>query len=130
MKLFQKKQPKKHPGRPKGSLNKPKEPVTSEIKKLSPELQELMAKKIAQVTEKLTDELNKQNLLIENSLDYKYLLKLVRLVDTNRDLEINITTKDGCNISIRNKPEEYKMDSWEDMLESLPEDDRGNITIK
>lgn len=130
MNLFQKKPPKKPRGRPKGSLNKPKEPVTNEIKKLSPELQELMAKKIAQVTEKLTDELNKQNLLIENSLDYKYLLKLVRLVDCNKDLEINITTKDGANISIRNKPEEVKMDSWEDMLESLPEDDRGNITIR
>ena len=127
--LFQKKTPKKHPGRPKGSVNRPKETVAMEVKKLPPELQELMAKKIDIVTNSLVDELAKQSLLVDNSLDWKYLLKLIRLVDINRDIEIDITTKDGCKINIRNKPEDYKQQSYEDLMESLPVDnDRIKIS--
>lgn len=88
-----------------------------------------MAKKIDMVTNSLVDELTKQSLLVDNSLDWKYLLKLVRLIDCNKDLEIEIVTKDGCKINIRNKPEDYKQQSYEDMMESLPVDnDRIKIS--
>lgn len=118
------------PGRPKGSPNKPKDETVEHKKKLPKELNELMAKKIEDITDRLTDELEKQSLLIDNDLSWKYLLHLVRLVDINRDIEINIVTKDGATISIRNKPEECVKQSYEDAMESLPVDDRGNITIR
>lgn len=124
---------KKRPGRPKGSLNKPKPETLETIvdkKQLSPEMKELLTKKIDLLTDKIAEDLNRQNILVSENLDYKYLLRLIKLVDVNPDIEITITTKDNAVISIRNKPEDYKNESYESLLESLPEDPRGNIFIK
>lgn len=124
---------KKRPGRPKGSTNRPKPDTLETIvdkKQLSPEMKELLTKKIDLLTDKIAEDLNRQNILISENLDYKYLLRLIKLVDVNPDIEITITTKDNAVISIRNKPEDYKNESYESLLESLPEDPRGNIFIK
>lgn len=128
-----KKTPKKKRGRPVGSLNKPKPDTLETIvdkKQLSPEMKELLTKKIDLLTDKIAEDLNRQNILVSENLDYKYLLRLIKLVDVNPDIEITITTKDNAVISIRNKPEDYKNESYESLLESLPEDPRGNIFIK